>query len=55
MPGTGSPAAVVPSTRARPLREPTRPPLRFSTAAMTATMPPSMIRPWMKSLMAVAM
>ena len=32
-----------------------KPPLSFSTAAMTSTMPTSMMRPWMKSLIAVAM
>ena len=42
-------------TLARPSRASIRPPLLFSTAAMTVAMPPSMIIPWRKSLMAVAM
>ena len=32
-----------------------KPPFSPRTAAMTATMPASMISPWMKSLIAVAM
>ena len=49
------PLAMVSSfTAARPFRDSMKPPLLPRTAAMTATMPTSMIRPWMKSLTAVA-
>ena len=40
---------------ARPSRAAMKPPLLFSTAAMIVLMPKSMMIPWMKSLMAVAM
>ena len=42
-------------TLARPSSALIRPPWLFRTATITATMPNSMIRPWMKSLTAVAM
>ena len=43
------------SIRARPSSAAMKPPWPFSTAAMTATMPKSMMMPWMKSFTAVAM
>ena len=41
-------------TFARPLSASIKPPLLPSTAAITATMPISIIMPWIKSLIAVA-
>ena len=43
------------STRASASMAAMKPPFSLSTASTTTTMPPSMMRPWMKSLMAVAM
>ena len=55
MPGT-VPLPIVPSVAAdSPLREAMKPPLLLITAQMTATMPNSMMMPWMKSFTAVAM
>ena len=48
-------AMVSSDAAARPLREAMKPPLLAITAQMTATMPNSMMMPWMKSFTAVAM
>ena len=57
MPGVGSPPGIIagPGMRARPSIAAASPPLDASTAQITAAMPTSITRPWMKSLMAVAM
>ena len=50
----GVEATVSSVTFARPSSAAIKPPLLFNTAAMIVAMPPSMMMPWMKSLMAVA-
>ena len=57
MPGVGEPPGRTdgPSMRARPSSATSSPPFDSRTAQITTTSPTSMMRPWMKSLMAVAM